>query len=177
MVVSHLGFKVGNLVLIAPVPSHCFPFTEKFSAENCHATIFNICSVISDKPKTIAFMAQLSADMVIEPHGYIHRPIVFDQVSVNAGNAYNGYSGVFTAPYKASYYFSIDISSPPNSGSHSLHVHLLRNDQTIGYVFLNGHTQYWIRRTAAINVLLEIGDVVRAAVSRSAGSKPNTIAG
>lgn len=131
---------------------------------------------IREKPKTVAFMAQLSADMVIEPLGYIQRPIVFDQVSANVGNAYNGYTGVFTAPYKASYHFSIDILSPPRSGSHSLHVHLFRNDQTVGYVFLNGHTRYWIRRTASINVLLDIGDVVRAAVSRSDGSKANTIA-
>ena len=27
LVVSHFGFKGGNLVLIAPVPGHCFPFT------------------------------------------------------------------------------------------------------------------------------------------------------
>ena len=26
LVVSHLGFKGGNLVLIAPVPGQCFPF-------------------------------------------------------------------------------------------------------------------------------------------------------
>ena len=26
-VISHLGFDGGNLVLIAPVPAQCFPFT------------------------------------------------------------------------------------------------------------------------------------------------------
>ena len=122
-------------------------------------------------------MAQLSADMNIEPLGYINRPVIFDLVSVNVGNAYNKYTGVFTAPYKGTYHFNIDISSPPKLGSNSLHVHLYKNDETVGYVFLNGHTQYWIRRTAAVNVILDVGDVVRAAVSRSAGSKPNTIAG
>ena len=122
-------------------------------------------------------MAQLTSSMIIQPLGDIHMPIVFDQVSVNVGSAYNKYTGVFTAPYKASYYFSIDVSSPPTPGSHKLHVHLFRNDERIGYLFLDDHTQYWLRRTASVTVLLEVGDAVRAVVTSSFGSKANTIAG
>ena len=29
LVVSHLGFEGGNLVLISPVPGHCLPFAFK----------------------------------------------------------------------------------------------------------------------------------------------------
>ena len=38
LVVSHLGFNGGNLVLIAPVPGHCFPST--LSRENMSEEIF-----------------------------------------------------------------------------------------------------------------------------------------
>ena len=97
----------------------------------------NTCSFISDKPKTVAFMAQLSSNTIIEPLSYIHRPIVFDQVSVNVGNAYNKFTGVLTAPYRVSYYFYIDIFLPPKSGIiHHNHVNLFRNDQKIGYISL-----------------------------------------
>ena len=122
-------------------------------------------------------MAQLSSSMIIQPLGDIYMPIVFDQVSVNVGNAYNKYTGVFTAPYKASYYFSIDLSSPPTSGAHNLHVRLYRNDQRISYVFLDDNTHYWLRRSAGITVLLDVGDAVRAIVTRSSGSDATTVGG
>ena len=128
-------------------------------------------------PRTVAFMAQLSSNMLIEPLGDVQRAIVFDQVSVNVGNAYNKYTGVFTAPYKASYHFSIDISSPQNPGNHHLHIHLLRNRQQIGYVFLDDHTQYWLRRTTAVTVQLDVEDVVQVVVVLSSGSKTNIVAG
>ena len=33
LVVSHLYFKGGNLILIGPVPGHCFPFTVPKTAK------------------------------------------------------------------------------------------------------------------------------------------------
>ena len=122
-------------------------------------------------------MAELSSHMVIEPRGEVHMPIVFDKVYANAGNSYNKYSGVFTAPYNGSYYFGMDISTPASPGAHSLHIHLYRNDQRVGYVFLDGHTQYWLRRSMGETVMLEVGDSVRAIVTKSTGSKANTVAG
>ena len=122
-------------------------------------------------------MAELSSHMVIEPRGEVHMPIVFDKVYANAGNAYNKYTGVFTAPYNGSYYFSMDISSPPTSGSHHLQIHLYRNDDRIGYVFLDNNTVYWLRRSMGLTVMLEIGDSVRAIVTTSTGSKATTVAG
>ena len=52
----------------------------------------------------VAFFAAVS------PHDVYHlgsnQPVVFDKAVLNVGNAYHPYSGVFSAPYDGTYYFS-----------------------------------------------------------------------
>jgi hypothetical protein len=54
---------------------------------------------ISDR-KTVAFMAQLSKEMVNPPQ---HTVGVFDSVLTNVGGAYKSSSGVFLAPVNGTY--------------------------------------------------------------------------
>ena len=42
LVISYLGFKGGNLVLIASVPGHCFPF----SINKCVSKVYEYMSII-----------------------------------------------------------------------------------------------------------------------------------
>lgn len=109
-------------------------------------------------------MAQLSSNMDIEPLGEMRRLIIFDEVTANIGKAYNKYSGVFTAPFNAAYHFNLDISSPPRPGTHQLNIKILINGNVTGYIFLNDHQEYWIRRTSAITAYLSAGDTVQVVV-------------
>ena len=46
-----------------------------------------------------------------EPSPGKHHTIVFDSVQTNVGNAYNNFSGAFTAPVSGVYYFTWSIAN------------------------------------------------------------------
>jgi len=66
----------------------------------------------------VAFMAQLSSD-IKDPA--IGSTIVFDNVHLNLGDAYNPAKGVFVAKVAGVYVFHLTASSPPATGNHVSH--------------------------------------------------------
>lgn len=57
----------------------------------------------SDGGSHVAFYAQLTKDVPEVGH---QQTIIFDEVTTNVGNGYNGYSGVFAVPVAGTYVFS-----------------------------------------------------------------------
>ena len=62
----------------------------------------------SQPTNSVAFYAMMSRN---EPSPGKHHTIVFDSVQTNVGNAYNNFSGVFTAPVSGVYYFAWTIAN------------------------------------------------------------------
>ncbi|CAG2244950.1 C1QL [Mytilus edulis] len=77
-----------------------------------------------------AFTASLKTDIYPQPS----QTIIFDQVWLNVGNAYNSITGVFTVPRNGLYFVSGTFMS---AAGMNLHCHLIKNNQVIFGLF--GH--------------------------------------
>ncbi|XP_060582497.1 complement C1q-like protein 4 [Ruditapes philippinarum] len=67
----------------------------------------------------VAFTSVLSNQI---PHLGSHQTVIFDSVVTNIGNAYHSNSGIFVAPYKGAYVFTVKMKVPPR---HKLHLELV----------------------------------------------------
>lgn len=105
----------------------------------------------------IAFMAALSNSITNPSNG---QHIIFDKVQVNDGGCYNSRHGIFLASVSGLYTFTLNIASQHQSTSHSLHLNMMVRDKPMGYIFLDGNTQFWFRRSDTIVVHLNKGDDV-----------------
>ena len=56
--------------------------------------------------KPVAFLAMLTSDVTVH-----HQNILFDDVKLNIGNAYNPIHGNFIAPFNGSYLFTVSACS------------------------------------------------------------------
>ena len=122
-------------------------------------------------------MAQLSSNINIPAVGPTHRPIVFDDIITNYGDAFNKFTGGFTAPVDAVYHFNLEISIPNGVPGQVLHILLEKNGERTGYMFFVVDEHLWLRRTTAVTQHLARGDTVQPVVVVSQGSSPNVIAG
>ncbi|KAH3785854.1 hypothetical protein DPMN_163949 [Dreissena polymorpha] len=75
----------------------------------------------------IAFKASLTRAVSPGPN----QRIIFDDVKLNLGNAYNHHLGGFVAPLNGTYLFSVYVCS---AGGHYIALDLLRNSEIIGKV-------------------------------------------
>lgn len=73
----------------------------------------------------VAFKASLTTSI----SGGQKQTIIFDDVELNLGNAYNGHHGNFLVPVNGTYLFSIYMCSHP---PHTIVLDLMRNGLTVG---------------------------------------------
>ncbi|XP_062611833.1 complement C1q-like protein 4 [Saccostrea cucullata] len=120
----------------------------------------------------VAFVAELSRS-ITNPTSNFH--IVFDNVKLNAGNAYHPTHGIFVAPYPGIYHFAVEITAPPTSDPHSMHVRIMKKTQAVAITFLDNNMSYHLRRTGSIVLQLNTGDDVWCQTEYMGGQ--NTITG
>ncbi|XP_061191230.1 complement C1q tumor necrosis factor-related protein 4-like [Saccostrea echinata] len=130
-------------------------------------------SVVKENQRSnVAFVAELSHSINNPPNGF---HIIFDKVKLDIGGNYKATHGIFVAPHPGIYHFAVEITSPPQSSHHSLHVRIMKKNQPVALTFADGNTQQWLRRTGSIILQLDTGDDVWCQTEFISGS--NTIAG
>lgn len=127
---------------------------------------------MKSKDQSVAFFSYLTNNIVNPSAG---TRVTFRGVDVNTGSAYDATTGVFTAPVSGVYSFAFTASVPPETSDHDIHFVLKKNGRQEMYVFLDGHTQFWLQRSSNTVVHLEKGDTVWMEIPWVKGS--NTVAG
>ncbi|XP_052425300.1 cerebellin-1-like [Carassius gibelio] len=84
--------------------------------------------------------------------------LTYRNVFTNIGNAYNPFTGIFTAPLKGAYMFNFSVYGHWNPSNPST-VSIVKNGQRV--VVAHGHQdQYAVNSSKGIVLILEVGDVV-----------------
>ena len=115
----------------------------------------------------IAFVAELEHDVVNPPVDY---RILFTKEILNLGHGYVAHNGEFTAPVKGLYHFAIELSSVPQSGGHTMHVCIMKNNDCEALTYLDSNTNMYLRRTGSILLELDKYDYVWAKTNLVVGS-------
>nr|XP_022295546.1 adiponectin-like [Crassostrea virginica] len=111
-----------------------------------------------DKTRSnVAFVAELSTSIVNPPNNF---HIIFYHVIFNKGNGYSGTHGMFYAPFPGLYHFAVELTAPPQSSSHTMHVRIMKKTQPVAITFLDVNTHQFLRRTGSIILQLDTGDDV-----------------
>lgn len=127
---------------------------------------------MKSKDQSVAFFSYLT-DNIVDPSAGTR--VTFRGVDVNTGSAYDATTGVFTAPVPGVYSFAFTASVPPETSDHDIHFVLKKNGRQEMYVFLDGHTQFWLQRSSNTVVHLNKSDTVWMEIQWVKGS--NTVAG
>ena len=104
----------------------------------------------------IAFYAYMSSD---EVNPSKHHTLIFDIVKTNAGNGYNKFTGMFTAPVSGSYALtcSITMDGPGAYASYEI----IKNADIEGTFFVDADTTDDYKSSSmTVVVSLEVGDVL-----------------
>uniref|UniRef100_A0AAY4DVX4 C1q domain-containing protein n=1 Tax=Denticeps clupeoides TaxID=299321 RepID=A0AAY4DVX4_9TELE len=106
-----------------------------------------------------------SASLVTTNEGQISpfntgKTLVYKNIITNIGQAYNPNTGIFTAPVRGVYLFSLFVLGV--AGADATGVDLYRNGEFVipAYAHLSG--QNYVNPSAGVNLLLEAGDTVYA---------------
>ncbi|XP_026099376.1 cerebellin-4-like [Carassius auratus] len=84
--------------------------------------------------------------------------LTYRNVFTNIGNAYNPFTGIFTAPLKGAYMFSFSIFGYTTSSTTST-ASIVKNGEKL--VVAHGHQdQYDVNSSKGVVLILEVGDVV-----------------
>uniref|UniRef100_A0A673ICM9 Cerebellin 7 n=1 Tax=Sinocyclocheilus rhinocerous TaxID=307959 RepID=A0A673ICM9_9TELE len=114
---------------------------------------------ISYKEHNIAFSATLGNRGDVGPFN-TNFPLVYQKVFLNAGSCYNTGTGIFTAPVKGVYFFSL---SGHNKTSKPMALRLFKNGEPMTGVYNHPLTDAGIRYeslSTSITLMLEKGDQV-----------------
>ncbi|XP_028825893.1 complement C1q-like protein 2 [Denticeps clupeoides] len=116
---------------------------------------------INSESNKVAF----SASLVTTNEGQIGpfntgKTLVYKNIITNIGQAYNPNTGIFTAPVRGVYLFSLFVLGV--AGADATGVDLYRNGEFVipAYAHLSG--QNYVNPSAGVNLLLEAGDTVYA---------------
>ncbi|CAI5642619.1 unnamed protein product [Oreochromis niloticus] len=107
--------------------------------------------------KQVAF----SASLLDQGEGYTgpfnaHTTLIFKYVVTNIGNAYNPYTGIFTAPVRGAYHFDWKVLGRDNTVAGA---YLFRNEENI-FLAYESQSHGWTSASNAASLLLEVGDQV-----------------
>ena len=94
-----------------------------------------------------------------EDHPGKHHTLIFDVVRINAGNGYNKFSGLFTAPVSGLYTLtcSIMMNGPGAYGSYEI----IKNEEIVGTFFVDAeHSTEYRSSSMTVIVSLQVGDVL-----------------
>ncbi|XP_073704543.1 complement C1q tumor necrosis factor-related protein 6-like [Garra rufa] len=111
------------------------------------------------KDHNIAFAAALGNRGDVGPFS-TNVPLVYQRVFLNAGSCYNTGTGIFTAPVKGVYFFSL---SGHNKSSKPMGLTLLKNGELMTVVYNHPLTDAGVRYETlsnSITLMLEKGDQV-----------------
>ena len=94
-----------------------------------------------------------------EDHPSKHNTFVFDTVITNAGNGYNKFSGMFTAPVSGLYVLACSITMQ-GSGAYASFA-IIKNEEIVGTFFVDAEHNIEVRSSSmAVIVSLQVGDVL-----------------
>ncbi|XP_022100032.1 collagen alpha-1(X) chain-like [Acanthaster planci] len=116
-------------------------------------------------PSVVAFMAQLGSSHFIGNPGDI---IIFDNIEVNIGDAYDSGTGVFTCSVAGVYFFSVTFLSYHTGPT--LDAVLRKNSADILYVYDN-HPGFHHQSSNSAVLVLASGDTVRLVHRSASGGK------
>jgi hypothetical protein len=87
------------------------------------------------------------------------QPLIFDNVRLNTGKAYQPAHGVFKAPINGTYVFFVTLSIPPNS---DFHIGMVKNavSSYAGLYVFADHLSIWIERSSNVIIHLQKDDEV-----------------
>lgn len=88
-----------------------------------------------------------------------NQTILFDNIVVNAGNAFNLKAGVFTAPVDGFYFLSVAVASDLGH-NHQLQVALMKNNDMLAIAHAHGDSGHIDQGGVSIVVGLVSGDKV-----------------
>ena len=88
-----------------------------------------------------------------------HHTFVFDVVKTNAGNGYNKFSGMFTAPLSGLYVLACSITMQ-GSGAYASFA-IIKNEEIVGTFFADAEHEQEVRSSSMVVIVsLQVGDVV-----------------
>ncbi|XP_045186594.1 complement C1q tumor necrosis factor-related protein 3-like [Mercenaria mercenaria] len=111
------------------------------------------CDCSKNTPN-VAFRTELSKDLGSISSNHV---VIFDEVDLNLGSAYDPWHGIFNAPVNGTYLFSMALANP---ASHSGALFMLKNSQTIEFVFGENTSAGWTMGGATTVAKLTVGDDV-----------------
>lgn len=65
------------------------------------------------------------------------------------------------------YFFQVKISAASQNSAHLLHLHILKNNEEVGYLFVDHNQDHWIRSVGSVLLPLNPGDTVNVKITNS----------